>query len=237
MSSSPYHSTPHFDSSREASFRPRREAGFTLAEAMIVVAILAIATAMALPAMGRWASNQRLRDMAGTVGSGFSLARSKALQTGNIHLVFFGQDALGNVLTDPSGVEVDMLVVDDGQPGSANQNCLVDANEALVGHSLAFDLTPGATTATGKVSSDGGAGAVSDGATFSDAGGAPALWVMFRPDGTTRAFSNDCSTGGIGSGVGAVYLTNGERDVVTVLSPLGATRVHSWQDSTGAWSN
>ena len=60
---------------------------------------------------------------------------------------------------------------------------------------------------------------------------------MFRPDGTTRAFSADCSTGAIGSGAGAIYLHNDERDVAIVLTALGGTRVHSWDADAGTWTN
>ena len=206
---------------------------------MIVIAIIAIATALALPSMGIRSSNQRLRDSVHTVDSVLSVARSEAVRTGNIHLVFFGSDTAFNPLIDPEGLTVVMLIVDDGLPGSGNQNCLIDANEAIVGYSLPVegDVTPGITNATLKAPSDGGSTPFGGPATFSDAGGAPASWVMFRPDGTTRAFSNDCSQGAIGSGAGAIYLTNGDRDAAVVLTALGSSRVHSWQKDSATWTN
>ena len=51
--------------------------------------------------------------------------------------------------------------------------------------------------------------------------------MLFRPEGTPLAFDTSCVTDTIGSGAGGVYLTNAERDVAVVLSPLGATRVHA----------
>ena len=208
--------------------QPRWRAGFTLPEVAIVIAIVGLASAMALPTMGTFSANQRLQDSIHAIDHVFSLARGEAIRTGNIHLVFFGSDTLGNPLIGPEGLAVGVLVVNDGLPGSADQNCLVDANEAVTGFSLPAqgDVAPGVSNAVAKVDSDGGTGAMATGATFSDAGGAPASWVMFRPEGTTRAFSSDCSQGATGSGAGAVYLTNGGRDAAVVLTALGSSRVH-----------
>ena len=41
--------------------------------------------------------------------------------------------------------------------------------------------------------------------------------------------------GAIGTGAGAVYLTNGARDYAIVLSPLGGVRVSAWDGSLNQW--
>ena len=118
-------------------------------------------------------------------------------------------------------------------------NCLIDAGEAVAAWDLPTqgDVQPQPSLATARVPSDGGTGTWGNGVSFTDPDGANSLWVMFRPDGTTRAFSNDCSTGAIGSGAGGIYLHNDERDVAIVLTPLGGTRVHSWDAAAGGWTN
>jgi len=60
--------------------------------------------------------------------------------------------------------------------------------------------------------------------------------VMFRPEGMPVAFAADCTTGTTGTGGGAIYLSNAQRDVAIVLSPLGATRTHSWDVGNAAWT-
>jgi prepilin-type N-terminal cleavage/methylation domain-containing protein len=215
--------------------RTRARSGFTLIETVVVVTILGLAAAVAIPSITQWSANQRLLSSARVVGATLSQARGEAVRSGNIHLVFFGMDNQGNPLVDPDGTVVDMLVVDDGLPGALLQNCLVDANEAVVGHSLEANITPGQAVAVGKVPTDAGAGDETTGTSFTDAGGNPANWVMFRPDGAVETFSNDCTTGGIGSGGGAVYLNNGARDMAMVISPLGANRVYSWDVAAGGW--
>jgi prepilin-type N-terminal cleavage/methylation domain-containing protein len=218
-----------------ASIAPRHLAGFTLVEMMVVIAIVAVMSAMAVPALSSYTSNQRLQESARLAETVIARARGDAVRTGNIHLVFFSTDALGAPLIDESGATVQMLVVDDGRPGSANQNCLIDANEAGQGFVAETGVTLGATYATVKVPEDTGLGAFATGFTFQDAGGGAASWLMFRPDGTTRGFSSNCTEGAIGSGGGGVYITNGTRDLATIVTPLGSSRVRS--GSAAGWSN
>ena len=43
--------------------------------------------------------------------------------------------------------------------------------------------------------------------------------------------------GQLGSGNGAIYITNGSRDYAIVLNPLGGIRVHAWNGGAGQWQN
>jgi len=204
-------------------------AGYTLVETVVVVAIIAAVIAVAAPSMRRWGANQRLQGSAAKVSAAYSYARSEAVRSGNIQLVLFQADAQGNALGAGA-----ILVVDDGQPGSSDQNCAIDSGEPTKSFTLEDDVSFGVSQASSKVSADAGASTVTAGSTFEDAGGSAATWVLFRPEGRPLAFSSDCTVGAPGSGGGGVYLTNGSRDTAAVLTPLGAVRLHRWDRS--AWS-
>ena len=150
--------------------------------------------------------------------------------------MFVEEDTDGNDLTGPTGL-ANLLVVNDGRPGEANQNCEIDSGEARLGVKLGDDVEWGVNSATGPVPTDPGNGTITDGTTFDDAGGNPALWILFRPEGPPLAFSDDCTTGPIGTGGGGIYLSNGRRDKAIVVNPLGTTRIHSWVGATGNWSS
>ena len=59
--------------------------------------------------------------------------------------------------------------------------------------------------------------------------------MLFRPDGAPVTVTAGCVEGDLGSGNGAVYLTNGDRDLAIVLLPLGTHRVMSLDRATGSW--
>jgi hypothetical protein len=83
--------------------------------------------------------------------------------------------------------------------------------------------------------SDPGAGNFASGFTFTDDEGLPASWILFRPEGTPRGFDAGCGIGPIGGG--SVYLSDGDRDLAVVLTPLGGSRVHAWDAANAAWTN
>ena len=145
------------------SSRHRNE-GFTLAELVIAVSIAGIVATLGIPSFGEWTANQRLDGTARSVGMLFSYARTEAIKTGNIHLVFFGQDADENPLVGPNGNNVSVLVIDDGRPGVSN--CAVDPGEAVIGISLGAGVAFGNAGANAPVATDGGGG--------------PMIWLMSR---------------------------------------------------------
>jgi Tfp pilus assembly protein FimT len=180
-------------------------------------------------------ANQRLSNTARTLSSAFSYARGEAIRTGNVHLVLLGVDVDGVPLTTTGGDPIDVLVVDDGRLASTDQNCRLDAGETRTRFMFEDDATWGVSQAAGVVGTDTGSTTITNGSTFLDAADNAARWVLFRAEGPAHAFSADCTMKGVGSGGGAVYLTNGQRDVAVVLAPLGTTRLHGW--GNGGWTD
>jgi prepilin-type N-terminal cleavage/methylation domain-containing protein len=218
----------------------------TLLELMVVVGILGVLAAVATPELAQLISNQRCKRAARDVADAFLLARSEAIRTSNPHIVFLSP---GNPpATDPSGTALGVdprsggvwpaVVLDDGPAGGAN--CLIDAGEPLRTVATQFSVAWGYSLAGGIAApNDNGAtrgGDPASGATFVDAANNPVTWVMFRGDGIPVTFDGGCNASPIGSGGGAVYVTNGQRDYAVVLSPLGAVRVHAWEAVAGAWT-
>ncbi len=214
-----------------------KQNGFTLIEMMVVVGIAGVMIAMAVPAFQQWGVNQRGSAGIRSIAGALIRARHEAIRTGNNHLVFFQQDTVPNVLVDSEGVAVPVVVINDDQPGSTNQNCKIDAGKTIAVVYAEDGLSWGVTHATSRVPTDAGTGSIGTGSSFTKPDASAASWVLFRPDGTPVAFAPDCTTAGIGSGAGAVYITNGVRDYAAVLMPLGAIRVHTRNRGGGQWSN
>lgn len=213
----------------KSTFVDVRRSGVTLIELVIILAVVGVIAALAAPVGSQWAENQRLSGSVREIEAAFSYARGEAIRTGNIHAVFLGVDAQSNVLNPP------IVVLNDGRPGSAGQNCRIDTGEPTKKFRLESGVSFGVTSATAKVPGDPGAGSLGA-STFVDASNNTARWVLFRPEGYPLAFSSDCSVGAVGTGGGGVYLTNISRDVAVVVTPLGATRVHAWKSADGSWT-
>ena len=210
--------------------------GFTLLELIIVVTLIGILAAVAVHGLRQWRETQRLKAAVLDVVSLLSLARSEAVRTGDVHLVFLQTDATGAPLAD-EGSAVPALALNDGAPGSANQNCRIDAGEATESISAVAGVAWGVSNAGAPAAVDAGGGDFETGTSFAEPDGDQAAWVMFRPDGFPLAFDAACNAGAPGSGAGAVYVTDGLADYAAVLSPLGAARIHGWDQSRGQWSN
>ncbi|MFQ5416288.1 MAG: Tfp pilus assembly protein FimT/FimU [Myxococcota bacterium] len=212
----------------------RRHAAFTLIEIVIAVAIIATLVVLGAMRFERWRQGEAVKSAARSVQGAFSYARSEARRTGNNQLVLFQTDISGNDLLDDSGNKVPILVLNDGRPGSANQNCVIDAGEPIHVVRMERGVSWGANTAGSKVGIDEGTGPHTSGSTFVDSAGNDATWVLFLPNGTPRAVDAACTAGPLGSGAGGIYLKSAVRDAAVVLTPLGATRVVIW--GGGMWN-
>ncbi len=67
----------------------RNEAGFTLAEMLIVIAVGGILTAIAIPAFMSWAPKYRVNGAARQVFSEMMAARAKAISENNNYVITF----------------------------------------------------------------------------------------------------------------------------------------------------
>ncbi len=152
-------------------------------------------------------------------------------------MVFFGTDAQGNALVDGGGSPLDVRTLEDGRLGDPDQNCVSDPSEQRLDQDLEVGTSFGVTFATAAAPFDAGTWPLASGSSFTDPGGLAARWLQFRPEGTPFAVSSTCNAGTVGSGGGAVYVTNGTRDYAVVLTPLGGTRVFAWNRATGQWVN
>jgi type IV fimbrial biogenesis protein FimT len=212
-----------------------RKAGFTLIELVVVIGILTVLILVALPAVLNVSANQRIKADARSVADLLMLARGEAIRTGTQHVVYLGSDPATTQPTDGNGDAVRMAVISDD-----DADCRIDAGEAIEWIAAEEGVNTGVTNASADAPNDTGAGNRSTGSTFTDSGATARDWLLFRPDGIPAIFTGvtDCGTQtATGSGGGAIYLTNGERDYAVTLSPIGGIRVHAWQEGANQWTN
>lgn len=219
--------------------------GFTLIEIAIALAIVGVITVLTMPNVSRYLENAKGRAAAKSVADAFNVARAQAIRTGNNHVVFFAAggagDVAGNALEGADGRAMPILVLNDGRPGSADQNCEIDAGEetivfeAQTGVGWGNNLAPASEqapddTAVTAIPASGSSFFEPDGTTA-------ATWVQFRPDGVPVAIDSSCDAGRLGTGGGTIYLWTQNRDFAITLAPLGGVRVHVWNSGTGAWTS
>ncbi len=230
---------------RRRRFADRRS-GFTLIEIAIVVVIIGVISAMTLPNVTRYQESARARAAAKSVADAFALARAQAIRTGANHVVFFAiggaGDTAGTALASTDGRAMPILVLNDGRPGTANQNCEIDAGEerfvfeAQTGVGWGFNAPTTNDVAPDETSVSGFTTIPAAGSTLRLPNGTATTWVQFRPDGVPVAIDASCNPDRLGSGGGSIYLWSTNRDFAVTLSPLGGVRVHTWDRARGGWT-
>ncbi len=215
----------------------RHESGFTLVEMIIVLAIIIAIIGIGVPSIFSQASNQRLKDTARDISNALTQARGEAVRTGDIHIVYVATDAAGALLQDNAGNNVAVLLLNDGAPGSPDQNCQIDIGEPIWTISNVTGVGLGVVGNPAAAPHDQGNGDETTGSTFTEADGiTAATWVMFRPDGMPLSFDDTCAIGAAGSGSGGFYLQNGERSLAVVLKPMGGVRIHIYDVASSSWT-
>ena len=219
-----------------------RRLGFTMIEIMVVVGIIAIFAALAVPSWRQYQANLRLRAVARSVSNAFSYARVHALATGNRHVAVFAvdpgnpNDVCGNPIVDDQGKPVPILVFED-----LDGDCCYDAGESRLTEAavpgVSWGVTPAPPAGPAPSPQDAGGGDYTTGSSFAEPDGSDAAWVSFGPDGIPVAFNTACNLGTTGTGAGAVYLTNGARNYAVVLNPLGTGNVERFDPVTNKWEN
>jgi len=218
----------------------RNQVGITLIELVVVLAVVSALVATAAFGVSTWAQDQRLKTSARAVSNAFTVGRAEAIRTGNSHLVVYGLGTLANA-------DADIVIVNDDRPDIAD--CSIASSEIVHRVNLEKGVSWGTTASlagTTVAPDDQGlaVGNTQYGSSFTTAAldpNTPASWVIFQPDGVPLLFStngSDCTQIGLrGEGGGAIYVTNGRRDYVIVLTPLGTSRVLGWNPSSNNWMN
>lgn len=215
----------------------RARSGMSLLEVMVVIGIAGVLLGLGVPRFQAWRANIQLQSAARTVTDALSLARAEAIRTGSNHVVFLAPpgatDPGGNPIQNAAGDPVPVMVLNDGDPGASN--CVIDGGESRMTFPAESEVSWGASSAGSQAPGDPGASLPGNGVSFRDPNGTATTWVLFRPDGIPVGFDTGCTLGGVGSGSGAVYLTNTDRDYAVSVTALGTAKVYAWDESQGAW--
>ncbi|MBW2244668.1 MAG: prepilin-type N-terminal cleavage/methylation domain-containing protein [Deltaproteobacteria bacterium] len=225
----------------------RRKAGFTMLELLIVLSIMAVVVAMGATSWRQTQQNNKTKFMARQIAGAFEMARAHAIQEETVYGVYVNiggarnRDLCGTVL--PANQPIIVFI------DNVTQNCCIDPGEIQVNFpedaTVAGSLAWGATWALAPVPTDQGTtpANMAAGTTFPFIGAGTAPLVLMRPDGVPVLPDNVCNQGNLGTGTGGFYLTTNTttaaqaRDFAVVITPLGATRIHSYERGSATWTN
>jgi len=222
--------------------REKARSGMTLLEVAVVLAIVSALLGISYSSLSSWQQNERTSAFARSMADLYRLAATEAVRKESVQIVFLAAggagDPVGTALVDSGGRAVPVLLLDDGPLGSPGQNCRIDAGEETTVLSATNGVSWGfAASAGAKAPGDSTAIGTATGSSFATPSGTASTWVAFMPDGRPLGFDAACGMGQLGSGNGAVYLTNGSRDFGIVLNPLGGIRIHLWNPGAGQWQS
>lgn len=204
----------------------RSERGVTLIEMGIVLAIIAVMSSLAAPALGRYFRRQDARSHTAKIASVLSEARSRAVKDGNNFFVLF----------NTGGVLGQLRIVDDDnndwQEGAGEQARTVSWDPGSHPQVTLYGALPGPPAAN-AVPEDGGGAIPVTGTTLpiDPITALPAVGFNSRGIPVALATPNNWSTG-----AGSLYITDNSDVVYAVtLLPLGGVRVRAFEAGTATW--
>jgi prepilin-type N-terminal cleavage/methylation domain-containing protein len=217
------------------TFHDRR--GFTLIELMIVVAIIGICAAIAMPAMTSYKRKEDTRQAAVSVSGMLTNARARAIASGRMTFVLLGEPGDGSVPF--AAGQIAAMVMDDN-----GDNAVTAADTAVAifpvpgmnpeisyygisstPHRACFPRRPL------QSEPDVALGAVADGRRCRlGVLGVPVVAFAAGRRGRGR------HAGGVGHGAGGIYITDNSDSVVAVLVlPLGSVKMQKYDTASGEW--
>lgn len=206
--------------------------GFTLIEVMVALAIIAIMAAMGGPRLRQWMLDNQVREAAMLTADALHLARTEAMRSGINQIVFLGVDFASTPITNASGIPSIRVQSD------IDNDCTTPDADDVSQRDFAIPdgVFMGTTNASTQAPADTGTASLPSTFTQPSSGSPQAFWVMFRPDGVPVGLTTACVAGRIGTGGGAVYITNGRVDYSISLTRLGAVRVSPFEQGSGTWN-
>jgi prepilin-type N-terminal cleavage/methylation domain-containing protein len=213
-----------------------RNAGFSLIELVIVLLVVGIMTAFAVPSIGRYRMGEQTRENAQQIASVLRSARSASIKEGVSHFVLFNPAsppaAEGTIARVVRDVDGDWQVT--GVDLAMDYKFLPATHADVVPYGTAGHGTPhSAANAVPGDATGGQLSGVVDGANFpaDPVTGRPA--VGFTAQGVAVDLNNPTAWG---TGAGAFYVTDSSNTVyAAVVGPLGEVRVRVLSPGTGEW--
>lgn len=213
----------------------RAQDGFTMYELMIVLAIMAVLTALAVPAVWRYRTMEEARSNAVVVAGAIRVARTRALREGIQHFVLFNAPA-----SAPGAVA---RVVRDVDNDFIETGGLDNARDVFFNPGTSASITPygqgmGSPYPTAPLapSDQGGPdlSTITAGASFPLDPTTVVPAVGFNAQGVAVALGSPAAWG---SGSGAYYVTDNARNVFAVdVGPLGEVHVRALDGATNTWN-